>query len=85
MNLADPRLPDAFVGGVAFAVTLGVAVAIAAVRNDGQLGWTGREDVIRIGVLVAIGVAMAFARSLDIERHQIATRSMSGLQGAHHA
>ena len=135
MSPADPRLPDAFVGIVAFGVTLGVAVAIAAggkdvpgrnmhwgtqlavmavavglvgwwcrpltsllvalcgwlmlnglvVHTDGQLGWAGREDVVRIGVLVATGFAMALARNLDVERHQIATPSLSGLQGDHHA
>ena len=135
MSLADPRLPDAFVGIVAFGVTLGVAVAIAAagrdvpgknvdwgtqlavmaiavglvcwwcrplpsllvgicgwlmlnglvVHTDGQLGWAGREDVIRIGVLAATGLAMALARNLDVERHQLATRPTSELQGDHHA
>jgi ABC-type Fe3+-siderophore transport system permease subunit len=135
MSPADPRLPDAFVGIVAFGVTLVVAVVVAAaskdssgrdvhwgaqlavmaiavglvcwwcrpltsllvalcgwlmlnglvVHADGQLGWAGREDVVRIGVLVAIGFAMALARNLDVERHQLATRSMSGLQGDHHA
>jgi hypothetical protein len=130
MSPADPRLPDAFVGIVAFGVTLGVAVAIAAagkdvrwgtqlavmaiavglvgwwcrpltsllvalsgwlmlngfvVHPDGQLGWAGREDVIRIGVLVATGFAMALARNLDVERHQLATRPTSELQGDHHA
>jgi hypothetical protein len=130
MNAADPRLPDAFVGIVAFGVTLGVAVAIAAARTDihwgtqlavmaiavglvcwwcrpltslvvagcgwlmlngldvhrdGQLGWGGREDVVRIGVLATIGFAMALARNLDVERHQLATRSTSVLQGDHHA
>ena len=45
------------------------------VHTDGQLGWAGRQDVIRIGVLVAIGFAMALARNLDVERHQLATRS----------
>ena len=34
MSPADPRLPDAFVGIVAFGVTLGVAVAIAAAGKD---------------------------------------------------
>jgi hypothetical protein len=130
MSLADPRLPDAFVGIVAFGVTLAVAVAIAAVgkdvrwgtqltvmavavglvcwwcrpltsllvaacgwlmlnglvvHSDGQLGWAGREDVVRIGVLAAIALAMALARNLDVERHQITTRSVSELQGDHHA
>ncbi len=135
VSAADPRLPDAFVGVVAFGVTLGVAVAIAAagkdvpgrdvhwgpqlavmaiavglvcwwcrpstsplvalcgwlmlngldVHTDGQLGWAGREDVVRIGVLVAIGFAMALARHLDIERHQLARRSTSALQGDLHA
>ncbi|HEY5454538.1 MAG TPA: hypothetical protein VIJ96_03650 [Acidothermaceae bacterium] len=130
MSPTDPRLPDAFVGIVAFGVTLGVAVAIAAagkdvhwgtqlavmaiavglvcwwcrpltsllvalcgwlmlnglvVHRDGQLGWAGREDVIRIGVLAAIGLAMALARNLDVERHQLARRSISELQGDHHA
>ena len=130
MSPADPRLPDAFVGIVAFGVTLGVAVAIAAagkdvhwgtqlavmaiavglvcwwcrplmsllvgacgwlmlnglvVHTDGHLGWAGREHVVRLGVLAAIGLAMALARNLDVERHQIATRSISGLQGDHHA
>ena len=126
----DPRLPDAFVGIVAFGVTLGVAVATASagkgfhwgtqltfmavavglvcwwcrplmslvvaacgwlmlnglvVHADGQLGWGGREDDIRIGVLVAIGFAMALARNLDVERHQLAARSISEPQGDHHA
>jgi hypothetical protein len=130
MSPADPRLPDAFVGIVAFGVTLGVAVAIAAAGKDarwgaqlavmavavglvcwwcrplmslvvaacgwlmlnglvvhtgGQLGWAGRQDVIRLGVLVAIGFAMALARNLDVERHQLNKRSTSGLQGDHHA
>jgi hypothetical protein len=125
MNPADPRLPDAFVGIVAFGVTLTVAVAIASAAKDvywgtqlaimavavgvvcwwsrplmsvfvalcgwlmlngfdvhvaGQLGWSGREDVIRIGVLVATGFAMALARNLDVERHQLAMRG-----GDHHA
>src|ERR1019366_3905585 len=34
MNPADPRLPDAFVGIVAFGVTLTVAVAIASAAKD---------------------------------------------------
>lgn len=130
MSVTDPRLPDAFVGIVAFGVTLGVAVAIAAagkgvhwgtqlavmavavglvcwwcrpltsllvalcgwlmlnglvVHTEGQLGWAGREDVIRIGVLVATGFAMALARNLDVERHQLAMRPISELQGDHHA
>lgn len=130
MSPTDPRLPDAFVGIVAFGVTLGVAVAIAAggkdvhwgtqlavmaiavglvcwwarplmsllvgvcgwlmlnglaVHTDGQLGWAGRHDAIRIGVLIATGLAMALARNLDVERHQLATRSTSELQGDHHA
>jgi len=121
----DPRLPDAFVGIVAFGVTLGVAVAIASagkgfhwgtqlafmavavgvvcwwcrplpslvvaacgwlmlnglvVHAAGQLGWSGRQDVVRIGVLVATGFAMALARNLEVERHQLAVR-----QGDHHA
>ena len=125
MSLTDPRLPDAFVGIVAFGVTLGVAVAIAAagknihwgtqlavmavavglvswwcrpltslvvaacgwlmlnglvVHTDGHLGWAGREDVLRLGVLIAIALAMALARNLDVERHQLAAR-----RGDHHA
>jgi hypothetical protein len=130
MSLTDPRLPDAFVGIVAFGVTLGVAVVIASAGKDahwgaqlavmavavglvcwwcrplmspvaaglgwlmlnglvvhtgGQLGWDGRRDVIRLGVLAAIGFAMALARNLDVERHQLNKRSTSGLQGDHHA
>jgi len=126
----DPRLPDAFVGIVAFGVTLGIGVAIASAGNgvywgtqlavmavavgvvcwwcrplmslvvagcgwlmlnglvvhaDGQLGWAGRQDAIRIGVLVATGFAMALARNLDVERHQLARRPISELQGDHHA
>jgi hypothetical protein len=119
LSVTDPRLPDAFVGIVAFGVTLGVAVAIASagkgvhwgtqlavmavavglvcwwcrpltsffvslcgylmlnglvVHVDGQLGWSGRQDVVRIGVLIATGFAMALARSLDVERHELAIR-----------
>jgi hypothetical protein len=135
MSLTDPRLPDAFVGVVAFGVTLGVAIAIAAagkggpdknmhwgsqlavmavvvgllgwwcrpltsllvaacgwlmlnglvVHTGGQLGWAGRQDAIRLGVLVAIGFAMALARNLDVERHKLTRRSSSGLQGDHYA
>jgi hypothetical protein len=130
LSPADPRLPDAFVGIVAFGVTLGVAVAIASagkgvhwgtqlavmaiavglvcwwcrpltslfvalcgwmmlnglvVHADGQLGWSGRHDVVRIGVLLAIGFAMALARSLEVGRHQLSARSASELQGDHHA
>jgi hypothetical protein len=130
LDVTDPRLPDAFVGIVAFGVTLSVAVVLArsgkdvhwgtqlavmavavgivcwwcrpltsflvaacgwlmlnglVVHTDGQLGWAGREDVIRIGVLVATGFAIALARSLDVERHQLARRSISELQGDHHA
>jgi len=55
------------------------------VHTDGQLGWAGREDVIRIGVLAATGLAMALARNLDVERHQLATRPTSELRGDHHA
>ena len=130
LSVTDPRLPDAFVGIVAFGVTLGVAVAIASagkgvhwgtqlaimaiavglvcwwcrpltsflvalcgwlmlnglvVHADGQLGWSGRQDVVRIGVLVATGFAMALARTLDVERHQLVMRAVSELQGDHHA
>ena len=130
LSPADPRLPDAFVGVVAFGVTLVVAVAIASagkgaywgtqlavmavavgivcwwcrpltslfvalcawlmlnglvVHVGGQLGWSGREDVVRIGVLLATGFAMALARSLDVERHLLAKRSVSEHQGDHHA
>ena len=125
LSPADPRLPDSFVGIVAFGVTLGVAVAIASegksthwgtqlavmavavgvvcwwcrpltslfvalcgwlmlnglvVHAGGQLGWSGREDVVRIGVLAASGFAMALARSFDVERHLLAAR-----HGDHHA
>lgn len=120
LSPADPRLPDSFVGIVAFGVTLVVAVAIASagknahwgsqlavmavavgivcwwcrpltslfvglcgwlmlnglvVHVGGQLGWSGREDVVRIGVLLATGFAMALARSLDVERHLLAARN----------
>jgi peptidoglycan/LPS O-acetylase OafA/YrhL len=135
MSLTDPRLPDAFVGIVAFGVTLAVAIAIAAagksapdknmhwgtqlavmavavglvgwwcrpltsllvaacgwlmlnglvVHTDGHLGWAGREDAIRLGVLVAIATAMALARNLDVERHQLTARTISERQGDHHA
>ena len=44
------------------------------VHTDGQLGWSGGHDVVRIGVLVATGFAMALARSLEVERHQLAAR-----------
>lgn len=116
MTASDPRLPDAFVGIVAFGVTLAVAVAVASagkgvqwgtqlavmaiavgivcwwcrpltsvlvalcgwlmlngldVHADGQLGWSSRYDVVRIGVLVATGFAMALARNLEVERHQL--------------
>jgi hypothetical protein len=125
LSPTDPRLPDAFVGIVAFGVTLGVAVVTASaakaapwgtqlavmavavgivcwwcrpltsifvalcgwlmlnglvVHVGGQLGWSGRHDLVRIGVLVATGFAMASARSLEVERHQLAAR-----RGAHHA
>ncbi|HEY5049450.1 MAG TPA: hypothetical protein VII50_01015, partial [Acidothermaceae bacterium] len=50
------------------------------VHAAGQLGWSGRQDVVRIGVLVATGFAMALARNLEVERHQLAVR-----QGDHHA
>jgi hypothetical protein len=50
------------------------------VHVGGQLGWSGRHDVVRIGVLVATGFAMALARNLDVERHQLAMRG-----GDHHA
>jgi hypothetical protein len=135
VSSTDPRLPDAFVGIVAFGTTLGVAVAIAAAGKDahwgtqlavmaiavglvcwwcrpltslfvaicgwlmlnglvvhtgGQLGWSGHRDVVRLGVLTAIGLAMALARNLDVERHQLATRPraarlLAAQQGDHHA
>ncbi len=121
----DPRLPDAFVGIIAFGVTLAVAVAIArlgksvspgtqlavmavavgvvswwcrpltslvvaacgwlmlnglVVHVGGQLGWSGRHDVVRIAVLLTTGIAMALARSFEVERHQLSVR-----QGDNHA
>ncbi len=130
LSATDPRMPDAFVGIVAFGVTLAVAVATASagkglhwgtqltvmaiavglvcwwcrpltsflaslcgylmlnglvVHTDGQLGWSGHEDVVRIGVLTATGFAMALARSLDVDRHLLAARRNSELQGDHHA
>jgi hypothetical protein len=125
VNLADPRLPDAFVGIIAFGATLVVAVVTASagkslhwgtqlavmaiavglvcwwcrpitslfvalcgwlmlnglvVHVGGQLGWSGQHDVVRIGVLFGTGFAMALARSLEIERHQLSAR-----RGDHHA
>ena len=103
----DPRLPDSFVGALAFTTTLVVAVGIATtaadtpwalqlavmaavvavdswwcrplpsllvstcawlalngidVNGNGQLGWTGRADVVRVGVLVFVALAASSMR-----------------------
>jgi hypothetical protein len=107
----DPRLPNAFVGIVAFGVTLVVAVALAragsalgwatqlgvmaaavgfvcwwcrvlpsifastcawlmlngiVVNGAGRLGWHGRDDAIRVGVLLGVGLLVAMARALEL-------------------
>lgn len=107
----DPRLPNAFVGIVAFGATLLVAVVLAragtalgwapqlgvmavtvgfvcwwcrvlpsifvsgcswlmlngiVVNGAGRLGWDGRHDLIRVGVLVGVGLVVAMARALEL-------------------
>jgi hypothetical protein len=107
----DPRLPDSFVGIVAFGTTLVVAVALAragtalgwatqlgvmaaavgfvcwwcrvlpsifasacawlmlngiVVNGAGRLGWDGRDDAIRVGVLLGVGLLVAMTRALEL-------------------
>jgi hypothetical protein len=107
----DPRLPNAFVGMVAFGVTLVVAVVLAragtalgwatqlgvmaaavgfvcwwsrvlpgifvstcawlmlngiVVNGAGRLGWDGRHDLVRAGVLLGVGLVVAMARALEL-------------------
>ena len=108
---SDPRLPNAFVGIVAFGATLLVAVVLAragtalgwvtelaimavtvgfvcwwcrvlpsiavsgcswlmlngiVVNGAGRLGWDGRDDLIRVGVLLGVGLVVAMARALEL-------------------
>jgi hypothetical protein len=103
----DPRLPNSFVGAVAFTTTLVVGVGIAKtaagtswrvqlalmaavvavdcwwcrplpslfvatcawlalngldVNGDGQLGWAGNADAVRVGVLVFVALAASCTR-----------------------
>ena len=43
LSVTDPRLPDAFVGIVAFGVTLGVAVATASAGKAVHSGYPARR------------------------------------------
>jgi hypothetical protein len=108
---ADPRLPDAFVGMVAFGATLATAVVLArlgtavgwgtdlavmavigglvcwwcrvlpslfvaacgwlmlngiVVNGAGNLGWDGRHDLIRLGVLAGASLSVALARAVQL-------------------
>ena len=122
----DPRLPDAFVGMLAFGATLAVAVALAragtgvgwgtqlavmavtvalvswccrvlpsllvavlgwlmlngiVVNGGGRLGWDGRDDAIRVGVLLGAGLAAALARAFELRlRLPVLPTSELGMQ-----
>jgi hypothetical protein len=51
VSSTDPRLPDAFVGIVAFGVTLGIAVAIASAGKDAHWGTQLAVMAIAVGLV----------------------------------
>jgi hypothetical protein len=118
----DPRLPDAFVGMVAFGATFATAVVLArlgtavgwgtdlavmaviggfvcwwcrvlpslfvavcgwlmlngiVVNGAGSLGWDGRHDLIRVGVLVGASLSVALVRAAELRLRSRAANQLA--------
>jgi hypothetical protein len=118
----DPRLPDAFVGMVAFGATLAAAVVLArlgtavgwgtdlavmavigglvcwwcrvlpslfvavcswlmlngiVVNGTGNLGWDGRHDLIRVGVLAGACLSAALLRAAQLRLTSYAANQLT--------